>query len=200
MRPLAASLAVAVAGATVLWQATDGLSALTTEAARRVAALREARSVPAVMIETMTGGRETLPPGDGRAAVVEFIYTSCPDICQAAGDELARLRDRIADEPLVGRVRLVSLSFDPARDTPERMAEYGRWHDADGTLWTVARPGAGALPALLGAYGVTVIPDRMGGFVHNTALHVVSPEGRLVAILDMDDMDGAVKALEKVLR
>ncbi|MDN5929418.1 MAG: SCO family protein [Hyphomicrobiales bacterium] len=200
MRPLVASLAVVLAGSAVLGQATDGFAALTTESARRLAALTDMPAVPAFPVETMTGERLLLPRHDRKATVVEFIYTNCPTICQVAGAEMARLRDRLAAGPLAGRVRLVSLSFDPARDTREQMAEYGRWHGADGKVWTVARPGPTDLPALLGAYGVTVIPDRTGGFIHNAALQIVSPDGRLTAILDMDDLDGAEKALERALR
>jgi protein SCO1/2 len=200
MRPLVASLAVVLAGGAVLWQATDGFAALTTESARRLAALTETPTVPAFPVETMTGERLLLPPHDRKATVVEFIYTNCPTICQVAGAEMARLRDRLAAGPFAGRARLVSLSFDPARDTQGQIAEYGRWHGADGKVWTVARPETNDLPALLGAYGVTVIPDRAGGFVHNAALHVVSPDGRLTAILDMDDLDGAEEAIGRALR
>jgi protein SCO1/2 len=200
MRPLLASLAVIAAGGVVLWQATDGFAALTAERARRVEVLRDMPVVPTFRVETMAGERLSLPTGDGRAMVVEFIYTHCPSICQSAGAKLAQLRDRLAIGPLAARARLVSLSFDPARDTPERMAEYGHWHGADGRLWTVARPAESDLGALLKAYGITVIPDRAGGFTHNAALHVVSPDGRLLAILDQDDIDGAEDAIEKALR
>lgn len=200
MRPLVASLAVVLAGGAALWQATDGFAALTTESARRLAALTDMPAMPAFPVETMTGERLLLPSHDRKATVVEFIYSNCPTICQEAGAEMARLRDRLAGEPFAGRVRLVSLSFDPVRDTQGQMAEYGRWHGADGPVWTVARPGTNDLSALLHAYGVTVVPDRVGGFIHNAALHVVSPDGRLTAILDMDDLDGAEKALGKALR
>ncbi|MBN8956709.1 MAG: SCO family protein [Rhizobiales bacterium] len=200
MPPLVASLAVVLAGGALLWQATDGFASLTTESARRLAALTETPAVPAFPVETMTGERLLLPPRDRKATVVEFIYTNCPTICQVAGAEMARLRDRLAAGPFAGRARLVSLSFDPARDTQAQMAEYGHWHGADGKVWTVARPEANDLPALLGAYGVTVIPDRAGGFVHNAALHIISPDGRLTAILDMDDLDGAEKAIGRALR
>lgn len=200
MHPALASLGALALGLGVLGVATDGFAALTTEGARRLAAARDAPQMPRVAIETMTGRVEPLP-ATPQATVVEFIYTTCADICQAAGDEMARLRDRLAEGPLAGRVRLVSLSFDPARDGPAQLAEYARWHEADGAVWTVARPAdAGDLPRLLDAYGVTVIPDRIGGFTHNTALHVVTPEGRLAAILDMDDTSGAEAALERVLR
>jgi protein SCO1/2 len=200
MRPLVASLAVVLAGGAVLWQATDGFAALTTESARRLAALTDTPALPAFPVETMTGDHLLLPPRDRKATVVEFIYTNCPTICQAAGAEMARLRDRLAAGPLAGRVRLVSLSFDPARDGQAQMTEYGHWHGADGKIWTVARPEAKDLPALLKAYGVTVIPDRAGGFVHNAALQIVSPDGRLTAILGMDDLDGAENALGRELR
>ncbi len=200
MHPGLASLGALALSLGALGLATDGFAALTTEGARRLAAVRDAPEVPNMRIETMAGTIESLPAMP-QATVVEFIYTTCADICQAAGDEMAQLRDRLATGPLADRVRLVSVSFDPARDDPARMADYGRWHEADGAVWTVARPVTrDDLDTILDAYGVTVIPDRIGGFTHNTALHVVTPSGRLAAILDMDDLDGAEAALVRVLQ
>lgn len=200
VRPLLASLAAVLAGIGVLAWATDGFSAFTTERARRLAAVRDRPAIPAVAIETSTGAVTVLPDA-GRVMVVEFIYTRCPVICQWAGDTMARLRDRLAAGPLADRVRLVSLSFDPQHDDPSRLADYARWHRADGVLWTIARPADPSdLPALLTAFGVTVIPDRTGGYVHNVALHVIDPGGRLVTILDADDVDGAAAILARMLQ
>lgn len=200
MHPAVATLAAAAIGVTALWAATDGLQALTTEGARRLVAAERAPEMPTVTVEAMAGQAMTLPAGDGRATVVEFVYTTCPTICQAAGIEMARLRDRLADGPLSERVRLVSLSFDPETDTPELLADYGERHGAKGRIWTVARPDPTDLPRLLDAYGITVIPDGWGGWTHNAALHVVGPDGRLRAILDIDDLDGAEAAIRAVLR
>ena len=47
------------------------------------------------------------------------------------------------------------------------------------------------LAKLMRVFGVVVIPDGMDGFVHNAAIAVVDPGGRLVAILDWDDMQEA---------
>ncbi|PKQ11281.1 MAG: SCO family protein [Alphaproteobacteria bacterium HGW-Alphaproteobacteria-1] len=199
MHPALASLALALAGVGALGAASDGFAALTTESARRLTAARDRPAMLRVTLETMDGTPEALP-APGQATVVEFIYTTCPEICQVAGSEMAQLRDRIAAAPLAGRVRLISLSFDPERDTPEQMARYGGWHGAGGWHWTVARPAPDDLPGLLAAYGVTVIPDRMGGYAHNTALHVVDRAGRLVAILDTDDLAGAEAALARALK
>jgi cytochrome c peroxidase len=60
-----------------------------------------------------------------RLAVVAFVYTTCAEAtgCPLAEAIMHRLDRRLADDPqLAGRVRLLTISFDPQRDTPERMA------------------------------------------------------------------------------
>lgn len=199
MRAWAASLVVALAGAATLWFATDGLAALTAEGARRLAAIRDAPVVPPYGVQTMDGGREVLPAGGGRVSLVEFIYTTCPTICQSAGADMAVLRDRIAAAGLGDQVRLMSVSFDPETDDVPQLAGYGELHAADGSIWTIARPDPADLPELLDIFGVTVIPDAYGGYEHNAAILVVGPDSRLRAILDVDDVDGAFAAVGQVL-
>jgi len=71
----------------------------------------------------------------GEAALVSFVYLSCPDACPLATATLHRLDRMLAeDAELAPRVQLVTVSFDPSRDTPERMRELalglrpkGRW-------------------------------------------------------------------------
>jgi cytochrome c peroxidase len=62
-----------------------------------------------------------------RLAVLSFIYTSCPEAtgCPLATHALGGVRTRLHAKPdLAGQVRLLSLSFDPARDKPEAMRRY----------------------------------------------------------------------------
>ncbi|MGH8478890.1 MAG: SCO family protein [Gammaproteobacteria bacterium] len=64
-----------------------------------------------------------------RIVVLSLIYTNCADAqgCPWATFTLAQTARRLEGDPkLASRVRFVSLSFDPARDTPEVMARYGR--------------------------------------------------------------------------
>jgi cytochrome oxidase Cu insertion factor (SCO1/SenC/PrrC family) len=64
----------------------------------------------------------------GRITLLSFVYTYCTDPtgCPLAYDTFVTLRERIArDKALAGRVRLVSLSFDPTNDSPEAMRAYG---------------------------------------------------------------------------
>ena len=74
-----------------------------------------------------------------RITLLGFIYTTCadPDGCPLAYRVFDALKEAIADAPhLHGKVRFVTLSFDPARDTPEMMRRYAgsRVVEADGGL------------------------------------------------------------------
>ena len=63
----------------------------------------------------------------GRFALVFFGYTHCPDVCPGNLATITRVLDVLGEE--AERVQPVFVSFDPARDTPERMAEYvGHFH------------------------------------------------------------------------
>ncbi len=199
MQAVWASLFVTTIGSTVLWCATDGLQAITAEGARRVSVARDKPTVPDVALETMSGSTTDLVSGDGKFMLIEFIYTRCPTICQTAGADLARLRDRLEVEQLNHRIRILSISFDPRRDGIRELSSYGTASGADGEIWTVARPSPANLSNLLDAFGVVVIPDGAGGFEHNAALHIVNPSGQLISILDTDDIDGAISSLRRAL-
>ena len=67
----------------------------------------------------------------GRLAVVAFVYTTCIEAtgCPLSFSVLHRLDRAIAgDRELARRVTLVTISFDPERDTPARMAVMRRFH------------------------------------------------------------------------
>ena len=72
----------------------------------------------------------------GKVVVADFIYTACTDICPALTAQMATLRTRLADEGLLGEdVVLLSISVDPARDTPDVMRAYSAPFDADPANW-----------------------------------------------------------------
>jgi cytochrome oxidase Cu insertion factor (SCO1/SenC/PrrC family) len=62
-----------------------------------------------------------------QVALVSFVYRACGDACPLALATLQRLDRHLAATPtLARRVRLVTVSFDPSHDTPERMGELAR--------------------------------------------------------------------------
>ena len=99
------------------------------------------------------GRRERLLPAAGpELIVIAFVYTHCSEAlgCPAALATLRRLDRMLSLRPeLAPRVRLVTVSFDPERDTPERMAQL-RDQLEPRTEWRFLTPsGAPELGALL---------------------------------------------------
>lgn len=192
MRSAIYTIGAALLGLTALWHATDGARAITAEGARRVGVADNPRPVPRFWVETMHGAWEE--PGAAGATLIEFIYTTCPTICQVSGGDFAELRDHLAGQGL--RVPMYSISFDPEQDDIEAMQNYAELHTATGDPWTVARPRMQDLSKLLRSFEVTVIPDNWGGYEHNVAVLLVDGEGRFAGAFDtraFDQIAAAVK-------
>jgi protein SCO1 len=203
-RPWRAALGTAsavVASVLLLGWATSGFAVLTTDAdrARRVA--RVPQLVPDVAVRSLDG---TVRPvlvdprtssASSRAVIVDFVYTRCVTVCGVLGDTYQQLQRAILERGLADRVRLLTISFDVAHDDPERLARYALVKRANPTVWTLATPvDTIGRDALLQTFGVQVVSDGNSGWVHNAALHVVNPQGRLVRIVDITDVDGALDA------
>lgn len=197
-RTILLSVTVLLAGGGALSAATDGFQAFTTETARRVSVRRHPVDLPAVALENQAGSRFTLADLRGSWLLVDFIYTRCPTFCTALGGDFAQLERQLAGPVVRGQVRLLSVSFDPTHDPPAELAAYvRRFRGRDGG-WQAARPLTDdGLQQLTAAFGITVIPDRLGGYTHNAAIHLVDPAGRLVDIFDLGEVD---RIRETILR
>lgn len=94
-----------------------------------------------------------------KLVVVTFVFTNCTDTCPTVSHTFAQVQEKLG--PLMEqRVRLVSLSVDPARDTPARLKEYAALFDAKpGWLWLTGEPAR--VSAALQGFGVTVQRPEM---------------------------------------
>lgn len=199
IRYFAPSLAVLAAGAMLLWAATDGFEALTEEGARRLHIARAQPAVPAFILQDQYGEAVRIggaPVERQPIVLAEFIYTSCPTICQAAGSHYARLRDRLAQAGYGGRVKLLSISFDPLQDDPDELWAYADRHGADGAIWRIARLQPADVGTAADAFGIRIIADSWGGYQHNAAIHLIDASGRLSRIFDIGDIEEAFRAVE----
>ena len=74
-----------------------------------------------------------------RIVAINFVYTTCTTICPVLSALFAQVQDQLGPR-LGAEVRLVSMSIDPARDTPKRMAaEAAKFDAAPGWLWLTGR-------------------------------------------------------------
>jgi protein SCO1 len=68
----------------------------------------------------------------GKIWVADFIYTTCPGPCPRMTSQLREVQDAIVK---LQDVKLVSFTVDPARDTPQVLAEYAKTHGASFDRW-----------------------------------------------------------------
>lgn len=200
MKMLIAVLLACLMGVGALYAQTDGFSVLTSEAARRADIQRHPRPVPDAMLVSADDDHTELLQAlraDGRVTIVNFMYTRCFSICLAMGSELQQLQGELKSLGLDDRVRVLSLSFDPA-DTPDYLARYQSSQRANPHIWSFATlTDAAQRQAVLKAFGIIVVPAPFGQFEHNAAYHVVTPDGKLVQIVDIGTTDALLTWLER---
>jgi protein SCO1/2 len=191
---------VSLAGFAAFAWLTHGFAAVTSETARRQAVAASPIAVPSLQGTDQDGRSRPLFAdlgrfGPARVTIVDFVYTRCASVCRVLGDDDERLQASILSRHLENRVRLLTVSFDPAHDTSAVLHRYAVRMRADPAVWTLMRPlHAEQLPRLLAAFGVVVVKAPMEQFQHNAAFHVLDANGRLARIVDPDDVSGALDA------
>jgi protein SCO1/2 len=137
----------------------------------------------------------------GRVTVLSFIYTRCAagKACPYATGVLNQLHQlSFDDETLAKNLRLVSLSFDPEYDTPQRLANYSeaiREEKSAGCEWRFATAKSpAALAPILAAYDQTVDKrsnpnDPQGPLFHTLRVFLIDRDGRIRNIYSSGTLD-----------
>src|SRR5690606_37079211 len=157
---------------------------------RRQSIALHAQALPDVQLLQADGQAVSLLQdlsNDGRVAIVNFFYSRCMSLCLAQGAQTERLQRAIDERGLSAHLRLLSISFDPRDGAPE-LASYARRMNALPEIWrflTLTDPAQ--RERLLAIFGIVVVPAPLGQFEHNAAFHVVTADGRLARIIDLED-------------
>jgi protein SCO1/2 len=136
----------------------------------------------------------------GRVTVLSFIYTRCAagKACPYATGVLNQLHQlSVDDQTLAKNMRLVSMSFDPEYDTPQRLADYSEAirEEKSGCEWRFATAKSRAdLDSILAAYGQTVdkrpnASDPQGPLFHILRVFLIDREARIRNIYSSGTLD-----------
>lgn len=161
--------------------------AATMPPAAFVAPLGPGDEVPATALTAEDGRPLSLTDWRGAVVVVTFIYTRCPlpQFCPLMDRRFAELQRAIGGDPAVAnRARLLSVSFDPAHDTPAALQAHAAGLGADPGVWSFATAPPEVVDRFAATFGVNVIREADGSITHNLRTAVVGPEGRVVTIHD----------------
>lgn len=156
-------------------------------AAAGVHLLKPGDTVPDTTLIDQDGQGLALSTWRGSAVVVTFIYTRCPlpQFCPLMDRRLAEIQSLAgADPALRGKVRLLSISFDPAADRGAVLRAHAGKAGADAAVWRFATAEEVIVDRMAATFGVNVIRERDGTITHNLRTAVIDPEGRIVSIHD----------------
>ena len=97
--------------------------------------LPQSRSLPALSLTNQDGQAVTVDQLKDKWSLLFFGYTFCPDICPATLAQLRQLQSQLPPETL-SKMRVVLVTVDPNRDTPEQLKKYLEYFDAGFIGWT----------------------------------------------------------------
>jgi protein SCO1 len=120
----------------------------------------------------------------GKALLVTFIYTRCPlpDYCIRMSRNFADIQHRLAADPqLYNKTHLLSVSFDPAHDTPKVLRSYGAAYAGEGSFshWDFAAPSSTDLDAVDQFFDVGVSPGAGSTLTHSLSTALIAPSGKI---------------------
>lgn len=139
--------------------------------------LPQSRTLPSLSLVDQDGQAVAVDQLKGQWSLLFFGYTFCPDICPATLAELRQLRGQLPDD-VRANLRVVLVSVDPHRDTPEQLKKYLGYFDAE-FIGLTGEPEA--IQKLANAVSIPYIPadtsEENYTVNHSGNLVILGPDG-----------------------
>lgn len=118
---------------------------------------------------------------DGHYTVLDFIFTNCPTWCPGMTLAMKRVQDATAGSD----VRLLSISVDPERDTPEVLRAFALSYGADLDRWTFATGDDATVRRIVTdgfMFALDTLPDQPIVLADNTTMDMIEHPTRLILL------------------
>ena len=124
----------------------------------------------------------------GKLVLMTFIYTRCQlaDFCPRMSHNFADVDKALAADPaLYKQTHLLSVSFDPAYDTPKVLRSYGGAYTGNFTNerfihWDFAAPSEKDLPAITQFFDIGVTPGDSKSLTHSLSTVLIGKNGKII--------------------
>jgi protein SCO1/2 len=140
----------------------------------------------------------------GKVLLVSFVFTTCSGSCPATTARMVQVQERLKERGLLkdDRVRLLSITLDPARDTPEALRRYLKLYDADPACWTFLTGERAPLEKVIAAWGMWAKPAPNGQLDHPSRIFLVDGSGKIREIYDLSFLKApwVVEDIETLLK
>jgi protein SCO1/2 len=132
----------------------------------------------------------------GHPVIISMFFGTCPAACPLLVTNIKRIEASLIPE-VRAELRVLLVSFDAERDTPERLRELARDHKVDPTRWRFASANDEQARVLGNALGISFRSIENGLFAHDSVITVLDGEGRVVA--RTDDLSADLGPLERTV-
>lgn len=150
------------------------------------------RETPDFSLVNQDGRKISLWDYRGKALAITFIYAQCPlpEFCIKMSRNFSDLANQLnTDAELKDKIRLLSISFDPERDTPEKLRSYGigylgKGAEPDFTVWQLAVGQDAEVRKMADFFGLRYEADQNDKtqFNHSLRTAVIAPDGKVAKI------------------
>lgn len=139
------------------------------------------RPVADFSLENVDGKTVTLEDTNGKVRLFYFYFATCPDVCPITTFRLSQVQDILKEKDLFGKdASIVSITFDPERDTLENVKAFGDKFKADYSGWYFLRGDQQkTIDLAMDSFKILINQDEDGNFVHMDLIGLVDREGRL---------------------
>lgn len=123
-----------------------------------------------------------------------FGFTNCPDVCPATLGVLAQIEKSLQDLPETQRPRIVLVSVDPERDTPQQLASYVKFFSPSFTGVTGSKD---AIDAFTRAMGVPAAVSKSADAYtvdHSASIFLIDPQARFQALFSTPHVPDKIAA------
>jgi protein SCO1/2 len=131
----------------------------------------------------------------GKVVLMTFIYTRCPlaDYCPRMSHNFAEIDKTLqSNASLYKNTHLISVSFDPAYDTPKVLRSYGSAYTGNFVNetfqhWDFAAPSVADLPSMEQFFDVGVTPGPGKSLQHSLSTVIIGKDGKVAAFWPTND-------------
>ena len=156
------------------------------------------KEIPDFTLTNQDGKKVSIRDFQGKALAITFIYSECPlpDYCILMSKNFSDVANEVAgNDELKNKVRLLSISFDPKRDTPEKLKQYGLGYlgkDSKATdfkVWQIAVGTDEQVKKIADFFGLRYETDANDKTQINHSLRtaVIAPDGKVTKIFPGND-------------
>jgi protein SCO1/2 len=146
--------------------------------------LKPVQAAPPLALHNYLGQPVNIADYRGKAVLVTFLYTNCPDICPLITSDL-RVALNLMGAKTARKVQIIAVSVDPKGDTPKAVAAFLARHQMTGRMQYLIGS-AKELGSVWQAWGVGSERDaQQPQFINHTGLvYGITASGKRLAIYD----------------